>query len=93
MWDWGLTLDIKNHDDIHESNIYLGEHPSDGKINTYFGVVIPFTLLTMYALPRPAEKGFYKYVNRTTFAIVNMSTEAYCIIDNMSLGLKFRFMF
>jgi hypothetical protein len=35
--DWGQTLDIVNNsEEYYETNPFLGDHPSRGKVNTYF---------------------------------------------------------
>ena len=44
--DWGQTRYIIKHpEQYHETNVYLGAHPSSGRINVYFATVIGVGLL------------------------------------------------
>ena len=49
-YDWMQTLYIVEHpDEYSETNIFLGDHPSRGKTNIYFGSVIAATLFFAYS--------------------------------------------
>lgn len=81
--DMMQTLDIKNHDDIHETNIILGKNPSDSEVITYF---VACSI---------ANFGFSRYVlknnYRKAWLIGLTSFQASVINNNYNIGLKFRF--
>jgi hypothetical protein len=53
--DWQQTLEIKHHPEKHEANRILGDHPSDGRVNTYFAIAIPAINLLTLAVPNPVR--------------------------------------
>lgn len=57
--DWGQTRYIaKNPQQFHENNPILGEHPSVGKVNTYFvGAIVAGAVVAHY-LPSEYRKYF-----------------------------------
>lgn len=57
--DWAQTLHIaRNPEQYCEMNNFLGEHPSEGRVNSYFALTaIAQTGLT-YILPKPWRTGW-----------------------------------
>lgn len=50
--DWAQTRYIADHPDYYEMNPLLGEHPSSGKVNKYFGRALLATNIIGYVLPK-----------------------------------------
>lgn len=80
--DRAQTLDIKNHPDKFEGNVFLGNHPTDRRINRHFLTVALLHPAICYALPRNA---------RTGFQFVSITVQAYTIGNNFSIGLRCKF--
>jgi hypothetical protein len=78
IWDYKQTLNIKNFPSLHEINKILGEHPSDIKIISYFGLCIS----SLIAVTLFAPVGI-------TFIILSgtLILEAIVIRSNIKLGL------
>jgi hypothetical protein len=81
--DWGQTRSIaKNEDKWKELNLILGEHPSVGRVNTYFATSILATAGVAYLLKDNYRKGFL-------LGIIILETVV--VIRNQSLGIHFSF--
>lgn len=93
LWiiDWNQTLQIKNHQNMHETNVFLGKHPSDGEINAYMGTMIVSHALIAWALPTHLEVLGIELNPRSVWQYVFISTEALTVVKNYSIGLKFSF--
>lgn len=78
--DWGQTLDIENNN-VYETNIFLGKHPSRKKINIFMGITL---LLHIYL----ADK--FKS-NRLKMQLITISLKLYAVTNNAKLGLKINF--
>jgi len=77
--DWGLTLDIENHDNIAESNKVLGAHPSRTDIGLYSVLKLA---LHYWANQTESREAW----NLTTGLITG-----YGVANNLSLGLSVNF--
>ncbi len=80
LWfDRNQTIQIKDHPDQHETNLLLGRHPSDAKINYYFLLCILLNLSISHYLDLrasiPLETGLILF-------------EAWIIYKNKQLGLS-----
>lgn len=81
--DWKTTRGIaQDSDHYREANPILGEHPSVGRVNTYFVITTIAHPIISYYLPRPWREGF-QYVT------IGMSMTASTI--NLWSGLRVRF--
>lgn len=81
--DWGQTRYIAKHpQDFRELNPFLGEHPSVGRVNTYFAL----TGLAHYAISRyiPAPK-------RRVWQSVTIGFAVGTVAHNHSIGVKIDF--
>lgn len=90
--DWGTTLDIVDRpEEYHETNWYLGEHPSRGKVNKYFAISIAVNWGIAWALPTDVGV-FHKRVNpRRLFQYVWVGVETAAVANNLAIGLRFNF--
>ena len=78
--DWGQTRHIATHPDLyHETNVLLGEHPSVGRVNTYFMGAITGTLLLANWLPAGGRK---------TFLGTLTAVELIAVGKNNALGIR-----
>ena len=93
LWvaDWRQTIKIKDHPNLHETNIFLGEHPSDGQINAYMGGMIVSHALIAWALPQRAEVFGVGVNPRALWQYVFIATEGVTVGRNYRLGLRFSF--
>jgi len=73
------TLDIKNHADLHETNLILGQHPTDTKIILYFLICMIVFCMGALLLLEP-----FCYIWISVWTVV----EIYCLFNNFKLGLK-----
>ncbi len=80
--DMKTTLDIKNHEELNETNVFMGTNPSDEQIYTYFAGAI----LTQYLIAAWMPQKFRGVWQGFTFGI-----EANDIDSNLKLGLKIKF--
>ena len=84
--DWGQTRDIvkTNHKEIkyRETNLYLGENPSMGKVDTYMPLAIIASLTAAHYLPKKYRKAFL-------FGLSLLELNA--LRNNHSLGLRVKF--
>lgn len=69
--DWSQTLKTADHPEKWtENNPILGEHPSRGKVNTYFPAGILLHAVIAYALPRPYREWWqYTWIGVETAAV------------------------
>ena len=81
--DWGQTLDISKNPTLHtEGNPILGEHPSVGRVNSYFVATALLHVGAVHVLPaawRPAFQYFW------------IGVEAGVVHHNYKAGLRFNF--
>lgn len=81
--DYKTTLDIaRSPDELSEVNPLLGEHPSVGRVNTYFAVMTVVHPVISYSLPKEYRKAF-QYIS------IGVSGTASTI--NLWSGLRVRF--
>ena len=79
LWDIKQTLTIKNHPNLHEMNLLMGQHPSDITIIVYFIAYIGlYIFLSLFLL-----KGIALYI---WLAICGIS-EIKAITGNIKNGL------
>jgi hypothetical protein len=76
--DTGQTLKIKEHNDLHEINWVLGEHPTDPKILSYFLAWIIGVIGAYFYLPITID---------IIFNLIILLVEVKVIINNGRLGL------
>ena len=81
--DYQTTIDIAKKPNLYvEKNIILGEHPSIGRVNTYFISTAIIHPIISYYLPK-------KY--RKTFQYFSIGVSTLAVTNNLSCGLKFQF--
>lgn len=85
--DLSQTLQIKDHPELRESNWFLGDHPSDGKIavwyvGTAYGHAFVTSVLTQEGAPR--------WMCRT-WAVLSIGDALNAVRGNYQLGLKVGF--
>ena len=81
--DWLQTRNIaRNPDKFFETNYYLGEHPSVGKVNGYFITIMLVHVGIVTALPS-------KY--RSTFQYTSIAYEVSYVAGNYRLGISTKF--
>lgn len=81
--DWSQTLQIaKRPDHYYETNIILGNHPSDSRINT----LIPTAMLAHYYIATLLPRG---YREAWQYAFIAVETNA--VSNNFSIGLNVKF--
>ena len=76
--DWMQTQDIARHYGYHETNIILGKHPNNARINTYFAL----TGIAHYAVATMLPE---KY--RAPFQYISIGVEVGAVYNNWSVGL------
>lgn len=81
--DWAQTLHIaRNPDDYYEKNRHLGQHPSEGKVNTFFAATLVANTAISIWLPKPYRTGWQLYLN---------IERAYWVRNNHQIGIKIHF--
>ena len=81
--DWGQTLNIADNPHLYyERNPLLGQHPSRGKVNTYFAIAIPLHIGVTYALPKKWRSFWLKG---------SIGVEVLCVGNNFVLGINTAF--
>lgn len=81
--DWGQTLDIVDKpDQYYETNPYLGDHPSRGKVNRYFACSMAAKILTTHLLPSNLRKYWLGS---------NIMVSGYYVNNNYHIGLRVNF--
>ena len=81
--DWAQTRQIaRNADQYRETNPILGEHPSMGRVNTYFATA----LMLNYVIGRSLDRRW-----RTAWFVTVQSVEASVVQRNLSIGLEVSF--
>jgi hypothetical protein len=73
---------VKNPDRFIETNNYLGEHPSMGKVNTYFVTTALIHTGIAYVLPADWRKAFQ---------YITIGVEAGVTANNARIGVKMHF--
>ena len=78
--DWRQTRRIAEQpDQYRENNLILGEHPSVGRVNTYFAATTVGHILITHAIPHP-YRAWWQYVT------IGVSS-AY-VVNNYNIGLR-----
>lgn len=78
--DWQQTRWIVRHPDgWHETNPFLGDHPSMDRVDTYFPVLILGHAAISYALP-PEWRKWWQYGS--------MAGTGYVVIRNWGMGVR-----
>lgn len=79
--DWQQTLEIANNGpEYHESiNSFIGKHPSEGQVNTYFAVSYGVKSVVAWLLPQ-------KW--REPFQYLMIGGSAVCVGRNWEIGLQ-----
>ena len=81
--DWKTTRGIaRNPDEYIEANPLLGEHPSVGKVNTYFIITSIVHPVISYYLPRDY---------RTAFQYISIGVSGTASVVNLWSGLEVKF--
>ena len=81
--DWNQTLQgAKQPDHYYETNIILGSHPSDSRLNT----LIPASMLAHYYIATLLPRGY-----REAWQYALIVVEANAVSNNFSIGLSVRF--
>ena len=81
--DWLQTRNIaRNPDKFYETNSYLGQHPSVGKVNGYFATMMLVHVGIVTVLPS-------KY--RAVFQFTSIVYEASYVAGNYKLGISAKF--
>ena len=81
--DWGQTLYIADHpNEYYERNTILGDHPSRGRVNTYFILSGLGHAAVSYVLPRPY---------REIWQYGTIAVSGYWVINNYHIGIQFGF--
>ena len=82
--DWGQTRDLARRPQppFTEANPFLGKHPSVGRVDTYFTLVMAGTVGLSAVLPLTYRRWFLGGLTVLETAV---------IIDNHHLGLRVRF--
>lgn len=81
------TLDIKNHPGLRETNWFLGEHPSDGKVAIwYVGTAVGHGFVTS-AFER---EGAPEWMKRT-WQSITIGDAVNAVYGNYRLGLRVSF--
>ena len=80
--DYQQTIQIRHHKSLHETNIILGKHPSNDRIEVYFGSVIVSHLIISDLLSN-------KY--RDYFLDGTIGLELIVVGHNKQLGLSIKF--
>jgi hypothetical protein len=70
--DWGQTLYIADNPHLYrEANVFLGEHPSRGRVNTYFTLVTVGGYFLADYLQGDARKAFLSAVSVIEIGMVS----------------------
>jgi len=81
--DWGQTLDIADKPDQYsEINPIVGEHPSRGRVNTYFAVSVLSNILIAHLLPSTWRK---------VWLGSRIAVSGYLINKSYGIGLRINF--
>ena len=80
--DMQTTLDIKNHEELDETNPFLGKNPSDEQVYTYFAGDILIQYLIAAWLPHEYRGVWEGYGIGVGVTEIN---------NNLQLGLKIKF--
>ena len=79
--DWRQTRYIANHPrEYYEMNPILGEHPSPGRVNTYFATMIAANVAVTALLP-PPYRAWWQYIS--------IGTQGFVVIHNFDAGIGF----
>ena len=80
--DWRQTREITKYEGVYETNPFLGHHPSNRRIDTYFVVSRLLTLGAAHFIP----SGY-----RTAFLAGNVVVQLWYTTNNARIGLKVGF--
>lgn len=80
--DYGQTMEISNNPDKWvEYNPILGEHPTNGEVNTYFIAGALLHVGIAYVIPKRW---------RPWFECITITSSSTCVVNNFSAGIKMR---
>jgi hypothetical protein len=81
--DWATTRDMtrRYNQNYYEHNLFLGKHPSTGKVDGYFAISIPLILVVADQLDE----------YRKPWLISITAIEAIMVGHNLHIGLKLQF--
>jgi hypothetical protein len=77
--DWLQTRTISKHEYYYEQNIYLGKHPSTGKVDKYFAA----TAIAHYLIADRLSPEW-----RKAFQYVSIGISGGAVLNNVSLGIR-----
>lgn len=79
--DWSQTIDLSQRHGYFETNLILGRHPNEKRIDAYFGAVIIGQIIAADILPRK----YRNYLINSTIGI-----EAIAVSHNAYIGINFK---
>jgi hypothetical protein len=85
------TLDIKNHDNIYELNVFMGEHPKDSRVYCYMLTSAIFHFCAVSLLPEKLEVFGFDLEPKKNFQRVSFGISGNFVANNLSIGLGFDF--
>jgi hypothetical protein len=80
--DYKQTLDIKNHHDLHETNVIIGAHPTDNQVKMYFTSVAIGQAVLAYTMPKDKRNMIENGVILLEIAVTK---------HNQSIGIHYKF--
>ena len=81
--DWAQTRTIARHPEMYrETNVFLGEHPSTGRVDRYFALTALGHVGISYVLPQQWRKWFQ---------ISTITMEVVVVADNKRIGIAVDF--
>jgi hypothetical protein len=80
--DWRQTLQIIKDPNRYETNVILGKHPSDSKVNTYFALSMIGHAAVTHVLPSK-WRPYWQY----TWIVI----ETDAVIHNARVGIRLNF--
>lgn len=89
--DWLQTKEIARNPNYYETNPYLGKHPSQKKVDTYFASCLIGHALVSYLLPAKVEIYGYKMSPRATWQYFWIGVEAGYTAHNYNIGIRIPF--
>lgn len=76
--DWHQTLEISDHPERYtENNPCLGKHPSNRRVNVWFGITLPLHVLAVIFLPE----------YRDLIQGIGIGIEGGMVMNNKNLGI------
>ena len=95
LLDWGTTLDIADRPDEYRevglARVFIGEHPSRGKVNIYMGIAAILHPIATHLLPRRAVTFGCEWNPRAWFQNLTIIGSGACVANNFGVGLRLAF--